>query len=69
MKIKVHLLPTKKEAKMLELERGATVESAIRMLGLYPDAWIAVKGDSPIPLDEALRDGDEVKLIAVVSGG
>jgi sulfur carrier protein ThiS len=69
MKVKVTLLPTKKETRTLVLEKGATVESAIRKLDLYPDAWIAVRGNSPIPSDERLRDGDEIKLIAVVSGG
>jgi sulfur carrier protein ThiS len=69
MKVKITLLPTKKKTKTLALEKGATVESAIRKLDLYPDAWIAVRGNSPIPLDEPLNDRDEIKLIAVVSGG
>ncbi len=68
-RIKFRLLPTKKETKTLNLEKGATVETAVLKLGLYPDAWIAVRGDSPIPLDEELNDGDDIKLIAVVSGG
>jgi len=69
MKVTVHLLPTRKETKVLELGEGATVESAIRALGLYPDAWIAMRGEVPIAADEALEDGDEVKLISAVSGG
>jgi len=69
MKVKVHLLPTKKEHRVIELRKGASVEEAIRALGLYPDAWIAVRGDEPLPLDEALNDGDELKLVSVVSGG
>jgi len=69
MKVTVHLLPTRKETKILELGEGATVESAIRALGLYPDAWIAVRGEMPTAVDEKLEDGDEVKFISVVSGG
>ena len=69
MKVTLHLLPTRKERKVIELKTGATVESAIRALALYPDAWIAVRGDEPLPLDEVLNDGDELKLISVVSGG
>lgn len=67
--VKVHLLPTRKETKTLRLEKRATVESAIRALGLFPDAWIAVRGDVPLPSDEPLKDNDEIKLISVVSGG
>jgi sulfur carrier protein ThiS len=69
MIVTLHLLPTRKETRRLNLEKGATAEGAIRALGLYPDQWIPVREDTPIPLDEELRDGDELKLIAVVSGG
>lgn len=69
IKVRLRLLPTRKETKSLELDKGATVDAAIRALGLFPDAWIAVRGDTPLPLDEPLNDGDEIKLIAVVSGG
>jgi len=69
MKVTVHLLPTKKETKHLSLGKGASVEQAIRALGLFPDQWIPVRNDEPLPLDELLDDGDELKLISVVSGG
>jgi sulfur carrier protein ThiS len=69
MRVKVHILPTWKETKSVEVEKGTTVEGLIRELHLYPDAWIAVRDQTPIPLDEVLEDGDEIKLVAVVSGG
>ena len=69
MKVKVRLLPGKKRVRTLELGARSTVEDALRSLGLYPDAWIAVRGQTPVPLDERLRDGDELKLISAVSGG
>lgn len=69
MKVTLTLLPTRKEKKVVELKRGATADTAIRALGLFPDGWIPVRGDTPIPLDEPLTDGDDLKLIAVVSGG
>jgi sulfur carrier protein ThiS len=69
MKVTLNLLPTRKERKVIELKPGSTVETAIRALGLYPDAWIALRADEPLPLDEVLDDGDELKLISVVSGG
>lgn len=69
MKVTVHLLPTKKETRHLTLQKGASVEQAIRALGLFPDQWIPVRNDEPLPLDEPLDEGDELKLISVVSGG
>ncbi|MGQ9588061.1 MAG: MoaD/ThiS family protein [Thermoplasmata archaeon] len=69
MKVTVHLLPTRRETRRIELQEGASVERAIRSLGLLPDSWIAVRGDEPLALDEPLRDGDELKLVSVVSGG
>jgi len=69
MKVKVQLLPGKKRPKVVELKGRATVEDVIRALELYPDAWIAVRGETPVPLDERLKDGDDIKLISAVSGG
>jgi len=69
IKVTVRMLPAKRAIKVLELKKGATVEEAIRALELYPDAWIAVRGDMPLPLDEHLNDKDDIKLISVVSGG
>ncbi|MGD9962460.1 MAG: MoaD/ThiS family protein [Thermoplasmata archaeon] len=69
MRVTVRLLPTRKETKDVEVPDGGSVEDVVRALGLLPDGWIAVRGDAPVPSDETLRDGDELKLISVVSGG
>jgi sulfur carrier protein ThiS len=69
LKVKVRLLPTRKETRTLELKKGAKVEDALRALNLFPDAWIAVRDKTPIPLDEELVDNDDIKLISAVSGG
>ena len=69
MKVTVHLLPNRKETRTVEFDEGADVESLIRKLGLLTDSWIAIRGADPVPSDEPLLDGDEIKLISVVSGG
>lgn len=69
MKVTVHILPTRKEKRVVDLADGSSAEELIRVLGLYPDGWIPIKDDHPIPMDEPLTDGDELKLVAVVSGG
>ena len=69
MKVTVHLLPVLKDTRNVELEEGATVERLIRVLDLLPDGWLAVSDGEPVPIDHVLNDGDEVRLISVVSGG
>jgi sulfur carrier protein ThiS len=69
VRITVHLLPTRKETVVLDLPDGATVDGAIRALGLVPDGWLAIRCGDPLPLDEELLDGNELKLVSVVSGG
>ncbi len=41
----------------------------LRSLKLSPEAHLVVRGDSPIPLDEPLRDEEKLEIISVVSGG
>jgi len=69
MKVKIRLLPSQKKARTIDIKKGSKVIDAILEMDLHPDAWIPVRGDAPVPLDEILREGDELKLIAVVSGG
>ncbi|UCE80988.1 MAG: MoaD/ThiS family protein [Methanobacteriota archaeon] len=69
MIVTVHLHSVKRETRTIELENGATVDALIRTLGLLPDSWIATREGEPVPTDRKLEDGDEVKLISVVSGG
>jgi sulfur carrier protein ThiS len=69
MRIRLHLLPTRKETRTVDLVDGATAEDALRAIGLHPDEWIPVRGKDPIPLDEPLEDDEDIKLISVVSGG
>ena len=69
MRVTVHRLPPGKETVILDLPDRATVEVAIRALGLMPDGWLAIRGGEPLPLDEELLAEDELKLVSVVSGG
>ncbi len=42
---------------------------ALRKCQIVPESVIATKDGEMILDDEILKDGDEVKLIAVISGG
>jgi sulfur carrier protein ThiS len=68
MKITVQFIPSK-ETKEVELEEGATGMSLVESLDLTPDSIILARSNKPIPIDDELKDGENVTLISVVSGG
>jgi sulfur carrier protein ThiS len=52
-----------------ELRGGMTARAAIKKVGLEPEAVLVVRNGKLVTDDTLLRDEDEVKLIAVISGG
>jgi len=52
-----------------DLKGGLTARTAIEKVGLDPEAVLIVRNDKLITDDTVLQEGDEVKLIAVISGG
>lgn len=68
MRIEVELHPGSTRT-FADLPPNATGLDLVRSLGLAPDAHVLVRGETPIPEDEALRDGDRIRVVAVVSGG
>lgn len=52
-----------------ELRGGMTARAAIKKVGLDPEAVLVVRNGRLVTDDVILADEDEVKLVAVVSGG
>jgi sulfur carrier protein ThiS len=52
-----------------ELPAGMTVRDAVKKLGLQPETVLAVSGGKLITDDTVLREGMQIKLVAVISGG
>jgi len=52
-----------------KLKGGLTARAAIEKVGLDPEAVLVVRNDKLITDDIVLEEGDEVRLIAVISGG
>lgn len=52
-----------------ELAGEYTVRQAIKKVGLNPESVLAVRDGEIIVESTPLRDGDEVRLVAVISGG
>jgi sulfur carrier protein ThiS len=55
--------------KVFEVRAGMTVRDALRHVGLLPESVLATRKGELITEDEILREGDEVRLVAVISGG
>jgi sulfur carrier protein ThiS len=55
--------------KEYEVKPGMTLLSALQKVNVVPESVIATRDGEMILEDEILKDGDVVKLIAVISGG
>jgi sulfur carrier protein ThiS len=55
--------------KEYEVKPGMTLLSALQKIDIVPESVIATRQGEMILDDEILKDGDVVKLIAVISGG
>jgi sulfur carrier protein len=53
----------------VEVKPGMTLLSSLEKIGVLPESVIAVRNGEMILEDEILKDGDEVKLVSVISGG
>ncbi len=52
-----------------ELPGGMTARAAIEKVGLEPESVLVVRNGKLVTDDTLLGDDDEVKLMAVISGG
>jgi len=52
-----------------EVKPGMTLLSALNKSNIVPESVIATRDGEMILDDEILRDGDVIKLVAVISGG
>ena len=58
-----------RDTRDVKLGPFATVEDLLISINLKPDTAIVMRKDMPIPIDYDLKDGDELKIIQVTSGG
>ena len=55
--------------KEIEVKSGTTLLSALEKADILPESVIATRDGELILEDEILKDGDVIKLVAVISGG
>ncbi len=52
-----------------EVRPGMTLLSALKKCNILPESVLATREGEMIEEDEILKDGDIIKLVAVISGG
>jgi sulfur carrier protein ThiS len=52
-----------------EVPDGLSVKEALIQIGLEPQLYLAVRDGRLVTEDQKLKPGDQVKLVAIVSGG
>ena len=55
--------------KVHKVKDGMTIRDALIKLDILPESVIPLKKGELIADDEILKDGDKIKLVAVISGG
>jgi sulfur carrier protein ThiS len=53
----------------IEVPSGSTLRDAIRKAGFSPEAVLATHNGELITDDRILKPGEEIRLVAVISGG
>jgi len=54
---------------VVEVRGGMTLLSSLEKANILPETVIATRNGDLILEDEILRDGEEIRLVAVISGG
>ena len=57
------------EIKTINLETGSTVQDVLTKINMKPDTLIVINKNNPIPIDQELKNGEELTILQVSSGG
>ena len=68
MQIKVKISRTN-ETKKISIKTGSTVEDVLKKINLKPDSVIIMNKNKPTPVDDEIKDGEELTILQVSSGG
>ncbi|MFQ5931821.1 MAG: MoaD/ThiS family protein [Nitrospiraceae bacterium] len=55
--------------RQVEIKGPKRVAELLRDLNLVQEAYLVIRGDNLVTEDEVLKDGDEVEVRPVISGG
>ena len=68
LKIHVKILP-KNVTDEIDLECGSKMYDLLKKINLKPDNIIILRGNTPVPVDDAITEEQELTIIQVASGG
>ncbi|MFQ5908634.1 MAG: hypothetical protein ACE5JE_07415 [Thermoplasmata archaeon] len=68
MRLRVRTLP-EGENHTVDLAEGATGFELLAVLDRNPDAHLLLRGRTPIPMDAPLEAGENLAVVAIISGG
>ena len=68
MKITVKISRTN-EIKTIDLDKESTVQDVLIKINLKPDTLIVMNKNKPIPIDDEIKDKQELTILQVSSGG
>ncbi len=57
------------ETKTINLKTGSTVQDVLTKINMKPDTLIVINKNNPIPIDQELKNGEELMILQVSSGG
>ncbi len=69
MDIHVEFRPRRQEDRTVQVPSDATVADLIEAVGESVDIMVAVRGETPVPEDTVLEDGETLLLLSAASGG
>ncbi len=69
MGVKIKVKFPNGEIKEITAEVGERIEEALRRNGIIPDSVVILRGNTPIPYTDRVREGDEILAIIAFSGG
>lgn len=55
--------------KEFEVRSGTTIRHALEKLDIQPESVIPIREGELVTDDEILKDGEHIRLVAVISGG
>jgi sulfur carrier protein ThiS len=68
--VKIRVKTTRsKKIEEIDLKVGSTVESVLKKINVKPDIVVVMRKNIPIPIDDEVKDGEELTILHVSSGG
>jgi sulfur carrier protein len=55
--------------KSFEVKAGMTLRHVLSKIDIDPESVLAIRNGELLTDDEIIRDGEEIKLVAIISGG